>query len=67
MDTPLIPNPFTISTPFLHLMAEILLDVKMTEDFLLLFSIDGGNSVGERKLREEILLGGDFCWDVGPG
>ncbi len=33
------------------------------EEFLLFSSIDGGNSVGERKLREEILLGGDICWD----
>ncbi len=29
---------------------------KMVEDFLLFLSIDGGDSVGKRKLREEILV-----------
>ncbi len=52
--------------PFLHLMAEILMEAKMLEDFLL-FSIDGRNSFSERQLREEILLGGDFFWDGGVG
>ena len=37
------------STPFLHLMAEILLGAKLMEDFLM-FSIDGRNSDGRTKL-----------------
>ncbi len=38
-----------------------------TIHLMLFSSIDGGNSVGERTLREEILLGGDFYWDGGLG
>ncbi len=34
------------STPFLHLMAEILFEAKMMEDFLLFSSIDGGKVDG---------------------
>ncbi len=41
------------STPFLHLMAEILLGAKLMEDFLLFSSFDGGNSDGRTKLMED--------------
>ncbi len=34
------------STPFLHLIAEILMEAKMVEDFLLFSSFDGGKIVG---------------------
>ncbi len=34
------------STPFLHFMAEILMEAKMMEDFVLFSSIDGGKVDG---------------------
>ncbi len=34
------------STPFLHLMAEILMEARLMEDFLLFPSIDGGKVDG---------------------
>ncbi len=37
------------------------MEAKLMEDFLF-SSVDGRNSFGERQLREEILLGGDFCF-----
>ncbi len=46
------------STPFLHLMAEILLGAKLMEDLLLFFSIDGRNSDGRSKLMEDQTDGG---------
>ncbi len=48
-------------------MAEILTKGQNDGGYLLFSSIVGRNSVGERQLREEILLGGDFCWDGGVG
>ena len=44
-------------------MTEILMQAKMMDDVLVFSSIDVGSSVGDRKLREEIAFGGDFCWD----